>query len=1147
MQIFSKKRINHEVSKIVSCVLILLFGGLINVHAKILEPQISLSLKNVPVKQVLREIEKQCDMVFMYDATKTDVNKSISINVKNEKVENVLKTITQEIGARYEIRDKQIVLMPNEKASRTQVEQTGTRQGGGITGTIVDEKGEPIPGANVAVKGTTLGTMTDVDGKYSINVPDQKSVLMFSFVGYNSKEIVAGDKRIIDVTLSESLNQIDEVVVIGYGSEKKLTSTGAVSSMSSADVLRSPVPNIGNMLVGQVTGLSAIQTTAMPGADDPQILVRGIGTLNAASASPLILVDGVERSFFQLDPNEIESISILKDASSTAVFGVQGANGVIIVTTKRGQEGPPKITVSLSTGAQAPLRVLNFVDSYDFCIAYNELQQTNIFPDALMEKYKTNANPLLYPSHNWIKEVMKPFALQTQDNINISGGTANVKYFASLGYLYQNGLFKQFRSDINQNYNYTRYNYRTNFDIQATKSTKFSVSISGITGIREQPNNIESNNFDTAIFNELRWGLPFASGGIVDGKEILSNTRYIDPSGSLGLIRNPFMQWYGKGSRNITNNQMNVDLAFEQTLNAILKGLSVSVKYSYNNSYTHTKNRTYSVPKYTPWMIGDTDNWQAVDPTANPSDVVLVPSADDTEFWGYNEAYSNRSRTYYWEGSLRYNQTFGKHQVSGLFLGNMKKIFYKQSTGDFLNNYPAVPLGSAGLVGRASYNYAQKYLLEFDAGYNGSENFAPGKRFGFFPAASIGWVVSEESFMKKLPVVSFLKLRASIGEVGSDYVGNNRFLYFPNTWNPNDGVYYFGTNNNIVTMNGAHEKAMGYPDVTWETALKQNFGIDLSFLKGRLNLNGDLFFEKRRNILWDDATKAEYPAILLPVGNVGKVNNHGYEIAFKWTDKLGSNRKNSYWVGGNVSYSRNKIIAMAEIAQPYPWMQRTGQRVGQNFGYTFEGLYKASDFPDALIYNNGNLAPGDAKYKDLNHDNVIDAYDAGPIGYSKFPDYIFGFNAGFRYRGFDFSMLWQAATNVSKNLSSVYRIPFNTQMNYNLLQYTYDHRYVSETLTPDATYPRLASETRSWNYDGTTTNSLWVMDASYLRLKNIEIGYNISALALKKLGITNLRVYLNASNLLTFDKLVFIDPEESGNTTEYPNMATTNFGLTFNF
>lgn len=1006
-----------------------------------------------------------------------------------------------------------------------------------VTGTITDGN-EPLPGVSVLVKGTMQGVVTDLNGKYSIAIQGKEAVLVFSFMGFATQEIVVGNRKTIDVALSEDVREIDEVIVIGYGTQKKVTQTGAASSVSTDDLLRSPVPNVGNMLVGQVTGLSAIQSSGRPGLDDPTLFVRGIGTLNSDNSRPLMLVDGVERDFFQIDPNEIESITILKDASSTAVFGVQGANGVIIVTTKRGSEGTPKINVSLSSGIQVPLRLLDFADSYQYCIAKNEMLGYNFYTDEVMEKFRTQENPLLYPSNNWIKYMVKPFSWQTQNNINISGGSSIIKYFVSVGYFSQDGMFKQFSSDFHDNFKYRRYNFRSNFDIYPTKTTRLGISMGGMSGTRVEPRHDDGIN---SFFGSIYESLPMSGIGIVDGRPVAGNSRY--HTGESGGGGSPFSAWYGNGTTYVNPNDMNFDIALTQYLDMFFKGLSASAKYSYNSKYTHIKNRTYSVPTYTPWEIGMTPNWQEVDPDADPSEIVLVTN-DSEGIWGYSESFSGRSRRFYFEGNLNYNRTFGSHQVSGLILGNMKKEFYK--TGDS-NPLPNVPYGSLGIVGRATYNYLEKYLFELNAGYNGSENFAKGKRFGLFPAISAGWVMSEENFMKKnAPFISFLKIRASVGKVGSDNVRADRFLYFPDGWDPNSGVYYFGNSSDYVTMTGARELKLGNPDVTWETATKQNYGIDMSFFNSRLSVNLDRFFEKRKNILWDRGTIPAFVSVDVPRSNLGKVDNQGYEISLKWRDRLGNNKQNSYWVGANVSYSRNVIVYMDEIRRNYEWNNRTGHRVDQEFGLIFERLYHPEDFPLDLI-TDVVLAPGDAKYKDLNGDKMIDASDETAIGYSPYPDYIFSFNAGFSFKGFDFSMLWQGATNVTRNLTGRYRAPFGQLGNRSLLLYHYENRYVNEKLTPNATLPRLNEDMRSWNYQSVPTNSLWVSDASYIRLKNVEVGYSLSSAFLEKLGIQNFRISLIGSNLLTFDNLLFIDPEETGTTSEYPNIATVNLGASFTF
>ena len=1115
---------------------IFIIFSFIQVNGKGVSQPVSINADNTEIRQIIKNIEQQSDYRFFYTDGLTDLNRRVSMHFSSQSIDSIMSILLSDTQLGFRIsNDKRVILAPRETMQQSNV----------ITGTVTDKDG-PVPGVNVVVKGTSVGTATDIDGKYSITVSGKNPRLAFSFLGYLSQEIDVNGKKLIDVTLAEDLTELKEVVVVGYGTVNKVALTGAVSSIGTNDLLRNPIPNVGNMLVGQVSGISAIQKTGQPGADNAEIYVRGIGTLNASNARPLMLVDGVERDFFQLDPNEIESISVLKDASATAVFGVQGANGVIIVTTRRGQEGAPKISVTLTSGAQIPLRVMKMTNSYEYGLAYNEMVGSDFFDDATLQKFKDGSDPLLFPSHDWPSELIKKAAFQTQDNINISGGTKDVKYFASLGYLSQTGLFKQI--GMNSNFSYNRYNYRTNFDINASKTTKINVSLGGVAGSRQEPIN---TNGQQQTFRNIYWGAPFASAGIIDGKRIESNSRYV--AGIPGVL-DPFSGWYGQGTLYYYTNQLNLDMAVDQDLKFILPGLSAKVKYSYDSSYDYQKGITYtSTPTYTPWRIGDTNGWQNVDPNADPNQIVLVKSADDpTLKWyvppapGINP---KKSRQYYWEASLNYAKTFGRHQISVLALGNLKKRYYLDSSR---YNYPDIPLGSMGLVGRVSYNFAQRYLLDFDMGYNGSENFAPNKRFGFFPAVSVGWVASEEKFMENVKFISFLKLRTSIGKVGSDYVALNRFLYLPDTWNSNatgNNAPVFGSGTTATTYPSAIEGNVGNPDVTWETAVKQNYGLDISFFKGALSINTDVYFEKRRDILATRNNVPTFVAAKLPVANIGKVDNHGYEISIKWQDKISN--KGTYWIAPLVSFNRNKIVFMDEVPPNYPWMQKTGHPVGQYYGLIYEGLYKSSDFPDALRYRS-DLAPGDMKFTNLNDDDAIDGNDVTAIGYSQYPEYTFSLSAGINYKGFDFSMMWQGATHVSKMYTALYRVPFTDSANRGLMYFAYHDRFVSEDLTPNATYPRLATATRDWNFSNTYANSYWVKDATYARLKNVEVGYTFNLAALKKMGLTKTRIYVNGTNLLTFDKLHYVDPEEDVGQTNntrgvYPNLAVVNFGINLNF
>ena len=758
-----------------------------------------------------------------------------------------------------------------------------------ITGTVTDTEGEPLPGVTVVKKGTTTGTITDIDGKYSVEA-SRGDILVFSFVGMESREIRVQNLRILDVELKSTMQDLEEVTVVAYGQQKKVSITGAITSVKSDELLKSPSASVANSLAGKVTGLSTIQFSGQPGADDPSIYVRGVASLSEDRSEPLTIVDGVERSFMDLDPNEIESISVLKDASATAVYGVRGANGVIIVTTKRGKKGAAKITSSFSAGMQEPTRLLNFADSYTYAQRYNEAQlnddptltpdQLRFSPEAL-DAFRTGSHPIIYPNTDWVDYILKPSAMQYKGNVNISGGTDKVKYFVSLGVLNQDGLFKTFDSQYDYNFSYKRYNYRTNLDIDVTNSTKVGVTVGGRVGVTNQPN--AKDGMDQ-LFRLIYWSVPFSGPGIVDNKYVLSSDYYIPDNKKDGL--DPF---YGRGYTNRLNNTLNFDIDLEQKLDFALKGLKFRTKISYDTNYSHAKVRNSSVAHYEPYFRRDLDPNAAADDRS----IVYRKIGSDGNL-GYNENYG-KGRKWYFEAGLNYNRKFGVHNVGALVLYNENKVYYPSQFRD-------IPRGLVGLVGRVTYDYKTKYMADFNIGYNGSENFAQDKRFGVFPAVSVGWIPTQEPFMKGLSFISYMKIRASYGLVGNDKIGGDRFLYLPNSYDPTSGGYNFGTNN-PTNQTAAAEGRIGNPDVTWETAAKQNLGIDLKFLQGKLGMNLDLFKEDRKDILTYRGTVPGFVAYDLPAVNIGEVKNQGYEAELKWNDRPTADIR--YWINLNVSYAHN--------------------------------------------------------------------------------------------------------------------------------------------------------------------------------------------------------------------------------------------------
>lgn len=998
-----------------------------------------------------------------------------------------------------------------------------------ISGTVkdADSTDEPLIGASVVVKydGKTVGTITDIDGRFKL-VADKRGELVVSYIGYNDFKTSVNGKTSFQILLGSSSEKLDEVVVVAYGTQKKVTVTGALSSVSAKELMRSPAASLGNALTGKIPGVQTVQYSGRPGADDPQIFIRGVNTLSASGAQPLVLVDGVERSFTQIDPNEVADITVLKDASATAVFGVRGANGVILVTTRRGEEGKTSIEASAAYSIQTPTKFLQFADSYTYANMYNYAQKTDgatdlRFSDEVIEHFRLQDMPLIYPSIDWMTYIMKDYAPQQQYNINLSGGTKKAKFFASVGVLSQGGLFDTFSSDKNTTFKYDRYNYRVNMDLDLDDYNSLSVNVGGRI---EEVNDIGLG--EDEMFRYLMDAAPFAGAGIVDGKRIVANEEYVGKTMGDALSR-----YYGQGYRKNTKNVLNLDLMYKLNLSFLTKGLDLRLKGSYNSDYTHQKSFKAGQPTYKPIIQEDGS--------------IGLQRQGDTWPLSFNGESSWYSRNWYAEASFNYSAKFGDHTVTGLLLYNQSKSYYPKT-------YPDIPTGYVGLVGRVTYNYQTKYLLDLNAGYNGSENFAPGHRYGFFPSVSLGWIVSAEKFMQNQNVISYLKLRASYGLVGNDRMGDNRFLYLPGTYAFADNAYLFGTTNS-TSLKGAYEASAGNPLVSWETSAKQNYGFDLKLFKDKFSINVDIYKENRKDILIDNSSLLAAPAAQKPISlNYGRVNSWGYEIQLNWTQ---STSDFYYSIAPSISYSKNTIKEMAEVPQNHPWLYKTGNKVNQPFGYEFFELYEPGEtekryedkygivMPKQII-DNANLKRGDAVYVDLDGDGKIDTDDKKAIGYPDYPEYTANLNLYFKFKGFDFSMTWNASINCSRYLGGVYRPQFGEQKIGPLLTWVAENSW-TET-NPDAALPRISFTNEGQN---AADSKLWLVDTSYARLKNLEIGYNFDKLPVKI--IKNLRIYANGSNLLTFSKFKGNDPENKGgsyqNWIKYPLMKVYNLGLRVTF
>ena len=1011
-----------------------------------------------------------------------------------------------------------------------------TQQQATIKGTVVDSNGEPVIGASVVIEGTTTGTITDIDGVFMLNCqPGTK--LQISFIGYTTKTVPA--KADMKVVMEDDSQMLQEVQVVAYGVQKKVTVTGAISSVGSEELTRTPVSSVNNVLGGQMTGLTTVQYSGEPGSDAADIFVRGKATFN--DSSPLIQVDGVERSMSDIDPNEIESVTVLKDASATAVFGIRGANGVILITTKRGKEGKATVTFNTSASILQPTKMVEQANSYEYATFYNQLMINDgaapRFSDVLVQKFKDHSDPILYPDTRWADYIMKNMALQTQHNLSISGGTDRVRYFISAGAYTQGGLFQNFELPYDVSYSYKRFNYRANFDIDVTKTTLLSFNLAGNVDNSYKPHTSQGVS---GMIKNMYYATPFSSPGIVDGVGYVVTAQDYGGEDGLPFVGGTGMSYYGSGFDRASNNKLTADLILDQKLDFITKGLSVKVKGSYNSSFVVTKTGTGgAVATYTPVPQED-------------GSLKYRKSGENTDV---RYSYSNsKARDWYMEASLNYARSFGDHNVTALFLYNQSKEYYYGS------QYSDVPRGYVGLVGRVTYDWQSRYMAEFNIGYNGSENFAPERRFGTFPAGSLGWIMSEEKWFQPLkPWVSFLKLRASVGMVGNDKTPNKdmRFLYLPDPYQVNNAdlpnrsnnsgyAYAFGIENSTVSM-GARELSKNNAEVGWETALKQNYGIDMNFFDDRLRTSIDYYREHRKDILLLDGTAPSLIGFTVPYANLGEVNSWGWELSLKWNDRIGDSFR--YW-------ANLKIIEDKQAPQSYDYQYTKGHRIGARSQYVFFRYYDEQTpelyektfnrpYPEQMTV----LQNGDAVYVDLNGDRIIDSNDMSrDYGYTDDPEYMLGFNLGFSWKNWEVSTQWTAAWNVSRMISDVFRQPFFSAADPEtggLLAYHLDNTWTPDNPSQDAKYPRATFTNRNNNY---ATSTLYEQDSKYLRLKTLQVAYNFDLPFMKKLGLNTLQLAFSGYNLWTVTPYLWGDPEtRASNAPSYPLSKTYTLSLKVGF
>lgn len=1003
-----------------------------------------------------------------------------------------------------------------------------------VTGIVKDQTGEPIIGASVLEKGSTNGVITDLDGNFKLTVSNAvKAVLQISYVGYKTQEISVNGKTLLEVVLKEDTELLDEVVVVGYGAQKKESVVGAISQVSSKELLASPAANVSQAIAGKIPGVITTQTSGAPGQDDTKINIRGRATF-AGDGSPLILVDGVERTFSQIAPDDIETISVLKDASATAVYGVRGANGVMLITTKRGRDQKPEVNLTANWQIQSPTRSDTYLDSYQSVVLLEEALKNDGLPSQFsandIEMYRKSAagelsglDAMLYPNVDWYDEVLKKSAPAQRYNVSVRGGTKRMRYYASAELYDQKGLIKELSQDMYGNSSspsYRRYAFRANMDLFLTKDLTFSVNFGTRFEERRGSNTSESSTF-SQTFYELNhtpgWLFP-VSYEVQNGES--TKTLY----GGSSQYQSNIVAALAKGGYYRATNTINeTNFVLDYKMDWLTKGLSAKgmVSFDYDSYYKKMFKADFAT-----YELNNRDNYESMDAYNQfNSDGELAYSKEN-------------STTYklYMEAQVNYARQFGKHDVTAMVLYNQNDYRYNS---ELAKRYQ-------GLVGRVTYGYDDRYLAEFNAGYNGSENFLQGKRFGFFPAVSLGWRISNEEFMAGTAQwLNNLKIRASYGEVGNDiYTVNGtaqRFLY-EEKWSQVSNAYYFGSSGKT----GIYESQYPNLGVTWERAHKYNVGLEFGLWNGLLNGNVDVFYEKRNDILTSYLTRPQWVGVALAAGNLGETKNSGYEIELKHNNRI--NEDLSYNVGLTYSHARNEIISMDEPELKTAYRKREGNPISQYFGLIAEGFVTQADLdnPDFPVSTFGTVKVGDLKYKDANGDGFIDDRDESRIGYSDIPENTYALSLGVNYKGWGFSVMFQGVDHVSRyyDAEAMYAFVSGGKVKEHHLERWNPAQSEAYNLQ-HANYPLLHYD--NYGDHNQRTNSFFLKNGSFVRLKNIELSYTLPENWSKVAGMSNCRLYVNANNLITWDHLNNLTDPESNGSNRYPIMKTVNFGVNIKF
>lgn len=1119
---FPCKRDSRILSKfllIMKLTFVLLMAALLHVSAATYSQNISLKVKDVSLLDVFKQLHRQSGVEFVYDNKMLKEAKSVSINAVNEPLIKVLDECFLQQPLSYEIIQNMIVI--KRKTVSADVVTQNRQPVITVVGKVVDEKGLAMPGVTIKLKDGSVSTSTRLDGTYTIKLPNGDGILVFSFIGYATQEIPVNNTNEINITLKESGKTLNDVVIVGYGQQKKISVIGAISTVKVED-LKQPVANLTDVIAGRIAGVIGVQRSGQPGHDNADIYIRGISTFTGAG--PLVLVDGVERDFANVDPEDIANFSILKDASATAVYGVRGANGVILIQTKKGKIGKPLINAQYDQGITQFTKIPKLADGVTYMQMANEAYlnsnpgKTPIYSQDRIDKTASGADPDLDPNVDWFKVLFNKFGQNRRARVNANGGSENAQYYLSVGYYDEKGLLK---TDQLANYNsaikFSRYNFTSNLTLNVTKTTKVEFGASGF---------ISNGNYPGTSITDI-WNAAYVLPPILI-PPVYSNG--YNSQIRTGDIHNPYNLLTQSGYITEFQSQLWSNIRITQDLGRIVKGLSATAMFSFDDNNSHTVKRTKTPTTYL--ASGRDAQGNLVFETQ--------PTQIGTGYLGYDNGTNGATRQYYDEVALNYNRSFSKNNVTGLVLFNQQDKETPFAT-DFIS---AIPYRYMGFAGRVTYAYDSKYLGEANFGYNGSETFAPGHRFGFFPAFGAGWVISKEKFFEPFAdAVSLLKLRYSYGVVGNSNIGGRRFAYI-STVGGGNGNYSYGQNGTNQTING-YDIGDYAVNVTWEKAKKQNLGIELGLFNSAVSLTVDAFQENRTGIFRQRGDVPPYVGLLsLPYANLGEIHNRGIDASLEINKRLG--RDWQLGLKGNFTFNKAIDINDANAPWPYPWQQRIGQPYGKRFGYTALGLFKSDADVANSPYQTGINKAGDIKYKDLNGDGKIDSYDQGPIGYGSIPSIVYGFGPTINYRGFALSGWFKGISSVDISLNGDGLQPFSQGGERGNLLAEITDRWTPTNPNPHPLYPRLTYGNQNMNYEPSTW---WEKNGAFMRLQTLELSYDFAgAKWLPATGISNLSIYFIGYNLWTLSGFKLWDVElGDGNGAQYPLTKTYNLGLKCTF